>query len=157
MGRAPRDYDADGIYHLTVHGVDDRPIFVDDVDRQTFSLRLLRIVRRERWAMWAACLMDTHYHLVVQPLAGRVAEGMRVLNGAHSRAFNVRHDRRGALFEARYTNTPIADEEHLASTVDYVHYNPVKAGMVEVPEEWPWSTFPGCALGRLLRPHLKGV
>jgi REP element-mobilizing transposase RayT len=157
MGRPLRVFEADGIYHLTTHGVDDRPIFIDDVDRQSFALRLLRIVRRERWAIWAACLMDTHYHAVVQPLEARVGDGMRVVNGAHSRAFNRRHERRGALFESRYTDTPIKDEAHLWSTVNYVHDNPVRAGMVDHPGDWPWSTYPGCALARLLGPHLRGV
>ena len=119
MGRALREFEVNGIYHLTTHGIDDRPIFLDDVDRQSFALRLLRVGRRHAWRLWAGCLLDTHYHLVVQPLSGDVSDAMKVLNGAHSRAFNQRHERRGALFESRYTNTPIRDEEHLAAAVAY--------------------------------------
>ena len=115
MGRPPRDFDCEQAYHLTSHGIDDRPIFLDDVDRQAFALRLLRVARRHEWGIWSVCLMDTHYHLVVQPLRTEMAAGMRVLNGAHSRFFNRRHERRGALFEARYSAEAIVDDDHLAA------------------------------------------
>ena len=140
MGRPRREFDASGIYHLTAHGTDDRAIFLDDVDRQSFALRLLRVARRHAWRVWAACLLDTHYHLVVRPSLGQVSDAMKVLNGSHSRAFNSRHERRGALFESRYTNTPIRDEEHLQAAVAYVEYNAVTAGIVEAVSDWPWST-----------------
>jgi REP element-mobilizing transposase RayT len=102
MGRRPRDYHPSFIYHLTTHGVDDRPIFCDDVDRQDLVRRLLRISGRDGWEWHAACLMDTHYHLLIRPTLGRVSAGMRDLNSAYCRAFNKRHGRRGALLEARY-------------------------------------------------------
>ena len=156
MGRAPRPFVPGGVYHLNAHGLDDRPIFVDDADRQAFALRLRRVAVRESWGLYAVCLMDTHYHLLVQPNGG-LSDGMRVLNGAHSRAFNKRHGRRGGLFEARYFERTIRDEEHLAGAVAYVHNNPVKAGMVDDPADWAWSTYPGCALRVLLSACLKGV
>jgi putative transposase len=156
MGRAPRPFVPGGVYHLNAHGLDDRPIFVDDADRQAFALRLRRVAVRESWGLYAVCLMDTHYHLVVQP-AHDVSSGMRVLNGAHSRSFNRRHGRRGALFESRYYERTIRDEKHLAVAVAYVHNNPVEAGLVDDPADWPWSTYPGCALRSLLAACLKGV
>src|SRR6185312_12422632 len=119
MTRAPRPFVPGGVYHLNAHGLDDRPIFVDDTDRQAFALRLRRVAVRESWGLYAVCLMDTHYHLVVQ-LAHDVSSGMRVLNGAHSRSFNRRHGRRGALFESRYYERTIRDEKHLAVAVAYV-------------------------------------
>jgi putative transposase len=156
MARNPRPFVPGETYHLTAHGIDDRPIFVDDADRQSFALRLRRVAIRDRWTLHAGCLMDTHYHLVVQP-SGDLSGGMRVLNGAHSRSFNQRHGRRGALFESRYFERTIRDEEHLAVTVAYVHDNPVEAGLVDDPADWPWSTYEGCALRVLLSACLKGV
>ena len=156
MGRAARPFVPGGIYHLTAHGVDDRAIFADDVDRQSFALRLRRIASTEAWRLWAVCLLDTHYHLVVQP-ARDVSAGMRVLNGAHSRAFNKRHGRRGALFEMRYADRVVRGEEHLANAVAYVERNAVAAGIVSDPADWPWSTYPDCALRELLAASLRGV
>ena len=97
------------------------------------------------WEWYAACLMDTHYHLVFRPTLGRVSEGMRDLNGAYARAFNKRHGRRGALFESRYTERTIRDEDHLASTIRYVEFNAVTAGKVTDVEDWPWTTYGGAA------------
>ena len=156
MGRTRRSFVPGGVYHLTAHGLDDRPIFVDDVDRQAFAMRLRRVALRDGWGLYAVCLMDTHFHLVLQP-ADDVSEGMRVLNGAHSRSFNKRHGRRGALFETRFFERTIRDEEHLAGAIEYVHNNPVEAGMVDDPADWPWSTYPGCVLRELLSACLRGV
>jgi hypothetical protein len=110
MGRNPRCYHPDGIYQLTAHGIDDRSIFSDDIDRQEFCLRYHRVVQSEGWIIYAACLVDTHYHLLVGPTLGLVSEGMRELNGGYSKAFNLRHERRGALFESRYRDWKIRDE-----------------------------------------------
>jgi putative transposase len=156
VGRAHRSFVPGDVYHLTAHGTDDRAIFVDDADRQSFAIRLRRVALKERWAVYAACLMDTHYHLVVQA-PHDLSNGMRVLNGAHSRTFNKRHGRRGALFESRYFDRTIRGEAHLASAVAYVEHNAVAAGVVTDPADWPWSTYEGCALRVLLSACLKGV
>src|SRR5690242_13574790 len=151
MPRDPRCFRSEGVYHLTAHGIDDRPIFRDDVDRQGFAIRLRRIALREAWSLYAACLLGTHYHLVLRPFRGAVAEGLRVLNGGHSRAFNRRHVRRGALFESRYRVQEIRDERHLEAAVRYVEGNAVLSGLVAEPGDWPWSTYPGAPLRALLR------
>jgi REP element-mobilizing transposase RayT len=140
MGRPPRDYRPDGIYHLTTHGIDDRVIFRDDVDRQDFCIRFRRVVTSEGWDVHAACLMDTHFHLLICPRLGSISDGMKLLNGGYSRAFNKRHGRRGALFERRYEDWTIRDELHYQAAVRYIEENPVAAGMVESVNEWIWTT-----------------
>ena len=135
MPRPPRNFELGCIYHLTMHGVDDNPIFRTDDDRQDFVLRLGRVVRKYGWGLYAYCLMDTHIHLLVE--AGRISEGMRVLNGGYSRAFNERHGRRGALFESRYRDTPMRDDEHLANAMRYIEDNRVAAGL---EDDWVWRS-----------------
>jgi putative transposase len=155
VGRPHRDYHPHSIYHLTAHGVDDRPICVDDEDRQGFAIRLLRVATAEGWGLHAACLLDTHFHLIVEPRGGSIPNGMRLLNGGHSRAFNKRHERRGALFESRYEDREIRDEEHLENAIVYVEFNAVSAGIVESVEDWPWSTHARCPMHRLLSKCLS--
>ena len=152
MGRDARIYDSAQTYHLTAHGIDDRPVFNTDDDFQDFALRLRRIAIREAWELRAACLMHTHYHLVLRPTLGEASDGMRDLNGAYARGFNKRHGRRGALFEARYSDRLVRDERHLESTIRYVEFNPVSAGMVSDVEDWPWTTYGNSALKRCLTP-----
>ncbi|MDX6469044.1 MAG: REP-associated tyrosine transposase [Gaiellaceae bacterium] len=140
MGRPPRDFHPDGIYHLTMHGIDDHAIFREDFDRQDFCIRFRRVVTSEGWEVHAACLMDTHYHLLIRPRLGSIPDGMKLLNGGYSRAFNKRHGRRGALFESRYDSWTIRDELHYQAAVRYIEENPIAAGMVESLEEWIWTT-----------------
>lgn len=140
MGRAARNYDPDRIYHLTAHGVDDRAIYRDDIDRQEFCLRYRRVAASEGWVIYAGCLVDTHYHLLVGPTRGRISEGMRALNGGYSKAFNLRHGRRGALFESRYRDWLIRDEQHFANTVGYIEANAVTCGLATSLDDWLWTT-----------------
>jgi putative transposase len=147
--RPPRNFEPGAIYHLTSHGIDDRPIFRDDVDRQLFSLRLLRVATSSDWLLYAVCLMDTHHHLVVQ--GSDLSGGMKALNGGHSRAFNKRHGRRGALFESRFADRVIRGEEHLEAAVRYVEGNAVSAGIVDRLADWPWSTHQTSPLRELLK------
>lgn len=135
VGRAQRNFELGEIYHLTAHGTDDRKIFLDDVDRQGFVMRLRRVARTYAWELHAYCLMDTHYHVLTR--AGQIAEGMRVLNGAHSRAFNERHGRRGALFESRYADRVIRDETHLAYAIAYIEENRLRAAL---DADWIWRS-----------------
>lgn len=141
MGREPRTFDATELYHLTAHGVDGLTIFEDDVDRQEFVLRLGRAVHAERWEVYAACLLGTHYHLVLRPTLGRVSEGMRYLHGRYSRAYNTRRARRGALFDSRFSAQTIRDQPHLLEAIRYVALNPVRAGLVASAADYPWSTY----------------
>jgi REP element-mobilizing transposase RayT len=141
MPRDPRSFDTREIYHLNAHAVDDRRMFGEDLDCQDFVIRLGRVVTTERWHVYAVCLMDTHHHLVLGPTLGRVSDGMKVLHGAFSRAFNRRHARRGALFESRFYAKRIEDDAHFFEVIRYVAQNPVEAGLVERPQDWPWSTY----------------
>jgi REP element-mobilizing transposase RayT len=152
MPRQPREFEPGTPYHLTSHGVDDRPIFRDDVDRQLFATRRLRVALDHAWRLFAVCLMDTHHHLVLE--GGGISDGMKALNGGHSQAFNPRHGRRGALFESRFTDRVIRDEEHLQAAVQYVEGNAFSAGMVDRPEDWPWSTHQTSPLRVVLEPVL---
>jgi len=141
VGREPRRFEPHGFYHVTSHGLDHRAIFRDDVDRQEFVQRLGRVIRHHRWRCYALCLLDTHFHLLVRLDEPDLGSGMQIVNGGHSRAFNARHGRRGALFETRYAARPVLDDAHLLSTIRYVALNPVRAGLVADPTEWEWSTY----------------
>jgi len=62
------------------------------------------------------------------------------LNGGYSKAFNVRHGRRGALFESRYRDWTIRDERHFANTVRYSEENAVECGLAASVDDWLWTT-----------------
>jgi REP element-mobilizing transposase RayT len=114
-------------------------LFENDLDRIDFMQLLRTTIRRYDWRSYAHCLMSTHYHLVLQVSREQLSDGMRKLNGDYARRFNKRHGARGHLFEERYSSWVIEDEDHLHAAVDYVRDNPVRAGLCERPEDWPWS------------------
>jgi putative transposase len=139
MARLPRSHLPDGVYHATTRCGEDRAIYLDDLDRRIFLRRLVVIALRWVWTIHAWCLMTTHYHLVLE--AGRTAlsQGMHELNGPYARRFNERHGRRGHLFEERFSAHLIETDEHLESACAYVLANPVRAGLCDSPDDWPWS------------------
>jgi putative transposase len=139
MGRIRRRELPDGLFQVTTRGVVGAHVFIDDVDRHCFLRLFAANVRRHRWRVEAFCLMTTHYHAVIVALVEELSRGMQRLNGDYARTFNKRHGRRGHLWSERFASWAIEDEEHLENTVRYVLMNPVRAGLCERPEEWPWS------------------
>jgi len=90
----------------------------------------------------AYCIMPTHIHLVLKQLEdGGISKYMsRVLNG-YSKYFNICHQRSGPLFEGRFKNIHIENDEQLLHLTRYIHLNPVSAGLIEKPENWQYSSY----------------
>jgi putative transposase len=151
-----RNFDPDGIYHLTSRGNDRRTIYRDDLDRHAFLKRLAAIALKHRWTALAYCLMTNHYHLVVAAPQGGISDGMQELNGGYSRRTNGRYGRTGHLFQNRFSAAAISRDAHLLETCRYVVLNPVRAKICERPEEWPWSSYAACA-GLRLAPRFLAV
>src|SRR5512143_4096839 len=129
------------VYHVTSRGNDKKAVFKDDQDRETF-LKILAIVnRRYHWLCHAYCLMDNHYHLLIETPDGNLALGMRQLNGVYTQLFNKAHSRAGHLFQGRYKAILIQKDSHLLEVCRYVVMNPVRAKMAEAPEAWKWSSY----------------
>jgi putative transposase len=139
MGRAGRSGLPDGFFHVVSRGVFGAKIYLDDVDRTKFVARLWRCAETYRWVCQAFCLMSTHYHLVVESTCDNLSRGLHQLNGRHALAFNHRHRRYGHLFAERYSVRVIESEEYLYDACSYVLLNPVKAGLCDRVEDWPWS------------------
>jgi putative transposase len=128
-----------GFFHITTRAVAQTPAFFDDIDRVSFLRLLGDCVARFDWTLYAYCLMTTHYHLLVDASRESVSAGMQRLNGLHARRVNRRLGRSGHLFAARYSPWVVDTEEHALATCRYVLMNPVRAGLCERADEWPWS------------------
>ena len=89
--------------------------------------------------MIAWCLMGTHFHLVAECDLEQLSLAVHRLNCLYAMYFNRRHNRRGHLFENRFSAWVVWDEPHLESTVGYVLENPVRAGLCRQASEWRWS------------------
>lgn len=129
------------VYHLTARGNARQAIYEDDADRRRF-LRLLGCeVEQQGWLCYAYCLMDNHYHLLIETPEGNLVGGMQRLNGAYTQGFNRRHQRVGHLFQGRYKSIVVERDSYLKELCRYIVLNPVRAGMVEAAHQWRWSSY----------------
>jgi putative transposase len=143
MARAPRSYLADyRFFHAYARGVDRMAISRDDFDRAAWVALLERAVRRFELTIHTYCLMPNHFHLVVESELNDLSRGMHHLNGVYAQRFNRRHERSGHLFQERFGVRAIGDEAYLYGACAYVLDNPVRAGLCESPDDWPWSAGP---------------
>jgi putative transposase len=136
------EYDG-ALYHLTSRGNDKKRIYRDEEDRELFLSILAGINRKYNWFCHAYCLMDNHYHLVIETPDGNLSKGMRQLNGVYTQSYNKRRNRVGHIFQGRYKAIVIEKESHLMEVCRYVVLNPVRAKAVKKPEQWKWSSYRG--------------
>ena len=129
------------LYHVCSRGHERGGIFRDDADRNGFLKMLARVVEEHGWIVHSYCLMGNHYHLLLETPSANLAAGMRKVNGWYTQKFNRRHRRSGHLFEGRYKSVLVQKEAHLLELCRYLVLNPVRAGMVKSPGDWPWSNF----------------
>lgn len=141
MSRPLRVEMAGGVYHVTSRGDGREDIFLDDDDRRQFLALLRSTIERFGWRCLAYCLMTNHYHLMIETPAPNLARGMRQLNGVYTQRFNRRHGRIGHVFQGRYKAIVVQKDAHLLELCRYVVLNPVRAGLVQRVQDWPWSSY----------------
>ena len=141
MARPLRLEFAGALYHLTSRGNARADIFADDGDRRLFLELLGREIFQLGWRCYAYCLMDNHYHLMIETPEPNLVAGMRRLNGVYTQAFNRRHGRVGHVFQGRYKCIVVDKDSYGLELSRYIVLNPVRARMVKRPENWPWSSY----------------
>ncbi|MDX6542881.1 MAG: REP-associated tyrosine transposase, partial [Gaiellaceae bacterium] len=139
MPRILRTRLPDGYFHVTARGVDGTAIFRDDHDRVAYLGLFAETVERHGWSCHAFCLMGNHVHHVLDIAQPTLSAGIQYLHGEYAQRFNNRHERTGHLFGARFASWVIETEQQLQNTIAYVLNNPVRAGLVDDPDDYPWS------------------
>jgi putative transposase len=133
------------IYHVTSRGNARNEIFLEETDRADFLSVLRAVIRRFRWICHAYCLMDNHYHLLIETPEANLSAGMRQLNGVFTQYFNRKHGRIGHLLQGRFKAILVEKESYLLELCRYVVLNPVRARLVPRPEKWKWSSYSATA------------
>ncbi|MFQ5542097.1 MAG: transposase, partial [Candidatus Binatia bacterium] len=144
------------VYHLTSRGNARQRIFLDDEDQEGFLNTLSHVVSRYSWLCHAYCLMDNHYHLLVETPKPNLSLGMRQLNGIYTQAFNRRHKRVGHLFQGRYKAILVEKEAHLLELCRYVVLNPLRVKARSNVGRWRWSSYRATA-GLAPQPELLTI
>jgi putative transposase len=156
MPRAPRTFAPGEIYHLYSRGSNRQQIFRFDSDRVDFLGCLERVVQRYELDCLAYCLMQNHFHLVVETPDGRLSAAMKSLNGRYALRFNRRHKSDAHLFKNRFGATLQRSDEQLFWTLRYVLRNPVEAGVCTQAHEWAWSSYKA-SVGEVTPPRFLAV
>lgn len=88
------------------------------------------------------CLMPTHIHLVIKQLTDNgISKYVNRVLKSYSKYFNIKHNRKGPLWESRFKNVRVEEEEQFLHLTRYVHLNPVSSGLVDKPQEWKYSSY----------------
>src|SRR5665213_603 len=111
------------IYHLMSRGDRREPVFLDDIDRRMFLTTLAEACAKTDWQVHAYCLMNNHFHLVVETPKANLADGMKWLLGTYTARFNRKHRVFGHLFSGRYKSLLVdnSGNGYFKTVCDYVH------------------------------------
>lgn len=141
MARPLRLELAGGLYHVTSRGDRRENIYENDEDREKWLDNLGNTCRRFNWRCHAYCLMDNHYHIVIETAEANLSKGMRQLNGVYTQYYNRQHGRVGHVFQGRYKGILVERDEYLLELARYVVLNPIRASMVKNIKDWKWSSY----------------
>jgi len=157
MARLPRLTVPGYPHHIIQRGNNRQAIFTASADYETLLAMLEEHAVKAGVAIHAYVLMSNHFHLLATPAtAEAIPQMMQSVGRRYVRYFNQRQGRTGTLWEGRYKSTLIQAERYLLACMAYIDLNPVRAGMVGEPGEYPWSShahYVGRRSDRLVTPH----
>ena len=129
------------LYHVMSRGNAYQNIFHDDRDRQKFLEWIKDAVEIHNLICHAYCLMDNHYHLLIETPDANLSKAMRDINGNYTQWFNAKYKTVGHLFQGRYKSFVIEKETYLLEVARYIVLNPVRDNLVDYPRKWKWSSY----------------
>ena len=134
---------ADACYHVMNLGRHRVAVFADKEDYTGFISILQETIDIFNLQVSAFCLMPNHYHLLVRTPDANLSRCMRHIDGVYTQRYNRRHRCDGQLFRGRYKSILVEEKSYLLELVRYLHRNPVKAGLAENLERYPWCSHKG--------------
>jgi len=141
MARRPRIEFPGAFYHVTSRGNRKQRIFCDDDDKHFFLNGLREAHERFGVVIHAYCLMGNHYHLFLQTPDGNLSRTMHLINLKYAGYSNLKYAHCGHIFQSRFRATLVQASEYAQEVVPYIHLNPVKARIVDRPEDYEWSNY----------------
>ena len=137
--RKPRIHRPTSFYHVILRGNNGLPIFFSDTDRCQLCFIIQQGIERFDHRIHGFCFMSNHIHLIIQTCVVQLSKVMHHLGSHYARYINRTHKRIGHLFQGRFKSILVDENNYLSELVRYVHLNPVRAGIVLSPENYPWS------------------
>lgn len=148
MGRSLRPNDDGLVFHALSRGNNRDPVFHDAGDFHAFLHALGRTQLRYPFRLYGYCLMTNHFHLLLRPEPGiAIGRVMQSLLVAHTWRYHKRHKSLGHVWQGRFKSPPVQDDSYLWTVLGYIEANPLRAGMVADPADYPWSSYPAHGMG----------
>ena len=149
MPRPPRVVIEGYPHHVILRGNNKSAIFYADKDRRFFITCLKEAKEKTNSKVYAYCLMTNHAHLIIEPstIEG-LARLIQSLGRRYVQYINKSYKRTGTLWEGRFKSSVISKDKYLLTCIRYIELNPVRAKVVQRPEDYPWSSFGFRAEGR---------
>ncbi|MCH7761827.1 transposase, partial [candidate division TA06 bacterium] len=129
------------LYHITSRGNERRKIYFSKSDCKKFKEYLTEATEKYGCLVHCYVFMSNHYHLLLETRRANLKKVMHDINGAYANYTNLKRKRSGHLFQGRYKAIVIDRDRYLLELSRYIHLNPVRAGIVEKPEDYPHSSY----------------
>lgn len=148
MPNGPRLILPNVCYHIITRGNQRQTVFLNEDDFEAYIARIRLYKKRRGFLLYGYCLMPNHIHIVGEPQKPKyLAKFMQGLSRSYTAYFNKKYQKVGHLWQNRYKSKVIAKDAYLIDCIQYVEYNPVKAGLTKAAGEYRWSSYPERALG----------
>ena len=143
MGRSPRLFVPGLAHHIVQRGHNRNAVFVEDADYSFYLDNLIEWKTHYDVGVYAYCLMTNHVHLILVPRneGDSISRLMRRLSARQGRRVNRLEERIGTLWSGRFKSSVIDTDNYLLACLRYVELNPVRAGMVNQPADYRWSSY----------------
>jgi putative transposase len=141
LPRKKREWYPGAVYHITNRGNHRNDIFRDGEDYLVYLAILKESLDKFKSILYCYCLMTNHVHLIIKTTDIEIGQLMKNLNSLYTKSFNIKYNLVGHLYQGRYFSEPIENDSYVLEASKYVHLNPVKAKMVNRPEEYQWSSY----------------
>lgn len=141
IARKKREWYPGAVYHMMERGIRRKEIYKDDMDYQVFMAIMKYAMEKTGCTLHAYCMMTNHFHLLLETGEQEPGKFMKHLASSYAIYFNRKYSYTGHLFEARYKACLVKNDAYFLQTSRYIYLNPVKAKIVEHPEDYPWSSY----------------
>ena len=142
MPSGPRVLIDNACYHIIARATQGQKLFKEKEDFEEYLKRVQRYKRRHNFRLYGFCLMPNHVHML-----GEIEEKMALsdfmhdLTRSYTAYFNEKYDKVGYLWQGRFKSKVITKDRYLLDCLHYIEVNPIRASMVNVVHEYPWSSY----------------
>lgn len=140
MSRLSRVESHSGFYHIMARGINKEKIYKTELNKG----KLFKIIREKNievgCKIYSYCIMDNHLHLLAKADLKDLSLLMKRINGSYAMYYNSIEERIGPVFQGRFKSENVEDERYLHGVIRYIHNNPVEAKIVNIPENYRWSS-----------------